>query len=154
MSMLQRLCCIGGLLCLSLGPVAAQNALPTALDLGQTYERIVVVCPLVGKGTYADPRRPALVPASVKHQVKDRQGAAGLDVIMAHAWVPSDDGNSAIVEIVVRDPAAMKEFTREAAKVPAVSLFERGKQTPAALDLELRKVKKDFDRRSLRAVAP
>jgi len=154
MSMLQRLCCIGGVVCLSLSSLAAQNALPTALDIGQTYERIVVVCPLVGKGTYADPRRPALVPASVKHQAKDRQGAVGLDVVMAYAWVPSDDGKSAIVEIVVRDTAAVKEFTREASKVAAVSLFERAKQTPAALDTELRKVKKDFDRRSLRAVAP
>jgi hypothetical protein len=77
-----------------------------------------------------------------------------LDVVMAYAWVPSDDGKSAIVEVVVRDTAAMKEFTREAGKVATISLFERGKQTPAALDIELRKVKKDFDRRSLRAVAP
>jgi hypothetical protein len=38
--------------------------------------------------------------------------------------------------------------------VAAVTLFERGKQTPAALDTELRKVKKDFNRRYLRAVAP
>jgi hypothetical protein len=152
--MLHRICCIGGFVCFSLSSLVAQNALPTALDIGQTYERVVVVCPLIGKGTYADPRRPEIVPASLKHDAKDREKAIGLDVVMAYAWVPSDDGKSAIVEIVVRDPAAMKEFLREAGKVAAVTLFERGKQTPAALDTELRKVKKDFNRRYLRAVAP
>ena len=154
MSMLQRICCIGGMVCLSLSSLAAQRELPTALDIGQSYERVVVVCPLIGKGTYADPRRPAIVPARLKREAKEREGAVGTDVVMAYAWVPTDDGKSAIVEIVVRDTAAMREFTREAGKVAAVTLFERGKQTPAALDNELRKVKKDFDRRSLRAVAP
>ena len=59
MSMLQDICRISGIVCLSLSSLAAQSALPTALDIGQSYERIVVVCPLVGKGTYDDPRRPA-----------------------------------------------------------------------------------------------
>ena len=152
--MVRMICCIGWFVSISLGPLVAQNALPTALDIGQTYERVVVVCPLIGKGTYADPRRPEIVPAKLKHDAKEREKAVGLDVVMAYTWVPSDDGKSAIVEVVVRDTAAMKEFLREAGKVAAVSLFERGKQTPAALDTELRKVKKDFDRRSLRAVAP
>ena len=152
--MVRMNCCIGWFVSISLGPLVAQNALPTALDIGQTYERVVVVCPLIGKGTYADPRRPEIVPAKLKHDAKEREKAVGLDVVMAYTWVPSDDGKSAIVEVVVRDTAAMKEFLREAGKVAAVSLFERGKQTPAALDTELRKVKKDFDRRSLRAVAP
>lgn len=154
MALLQRLSCIGGVVFVSLSSLVAQRALPTALDIGQTYERVVVVCPLTGKGTYADPRRPAIVPASLKHNAKEREKAVGLDVVMAYSWVPSDDGKSAIVEIVVRDTAAMKEFLREAGKAAAVSVFEKGKQTPAALDSELRKVKKDFDRRSLRAVAP
>ncbi len=152
--MLQKICCIGGVVLVSLSSLVAQNALPTALDIGQTYERVVVVCPLTSKGTYADPRRPEIVPAKLKQDAKEREKAVGLDVVMAYAWVPSDDGKSAIVEIVVRDPAAMKEFLREAGKVAAVTLFERGKQTPAVLDTELRKVKKDFNRRYLRAVAP
>ena len=134
--------------------LVAQNALPTALDIGQTYERVVIVCPLIGKGTSADPRRPTIVPANLKNDAKEREKAFGTDVVMAYAWVPGDDGKSAIVEIVVRDTAAMKEFLREAGKVAALSVLERGKQTPAALDSELRKVKKDFNRRYLRAVAP
>ena len=154
MAMLQWIRCIGGVVFLSITGLLAQNALPTALDIGQTYERVVVVCPLIGKGTYADPRRPAIVPANLKHDAKEREKAFGTDVVMAYAWVPGDDGKSAIVEVVVRDTAAMKEFLREAGKVAALSVFERGKQTPAALDAELRKVKKDFNRRYLRAVAP
>ncbi len=36
---------------------APPRSAPEALDLGQLYERVLVVCPLVGKGTYADPKR-------------------------------------------------------------------------------------------------
>ena len=65
MAMLQWIRYIGGVVFLSITGLVAQNALPTALDIGQTYERVVIVCPLIGKGTYADPRRPAIVPATM-----------------------------------------------------------------------------------------
>ena len=122
---------------------------PDAVDLGQLYERVLVVCPLVGKGTYADPKRPALVPAQVK-----TEGSRGLDVVLGYAWVASDDGQRAIVEIIVRDETALREFRREAGTVAEAVLYERGKQPVATVDEALRRVKKDFDRRSLRAVAP
>ncbi len=122
---------------------------PESLDPGQLYERVLVVCPLVGKGTYADPKRPALVPAQVK-----ANGARGLDVVLGFAWVPSDDGKRAVVEIIVRDETALGEFRRASVAVAEAVLYERGKQPPAVVDEALRRVKKDFDRNSLRAVAP
>ena len=122
---------------------------PDAVELGQLYERVLVVCPLVGKGTYADPKRPALVPQQVR-----ANGARGLDAVRAFAWVPSDDGKQAIVEILVRDETALAEFRRTASAAADTALYERGKQPPAVVDEALRRVKKDFDRNSLRAVAP
>jgi len=150
MSMLQRICCIGGLLCLSLSPLAAQKALLTALDSGQTHERLLVVCPLVGKGTYEDPIRPALVPAKLSRQ----NGAKGLDLVMGYAWTRSDDGKSAIVELVLRDGAAVAEFRKTATAAAGTQLFERGKDSTASIDVELKKVKRNFDRRELRAFVP
>ena len=47
-------------------PLLGQTPLPTAIDLGQTHEWLLVVCPLVNKGSYADPVRLAIVDASLK----------------------------------------------------------------------------------------
>ncbi len=142
---------VSGLLLLSASLLAQKVPLPApdSIDLGQLYERVLVVCPLVGKGTYADPKRPALAPAQVK-----TEGSRSLDVVLGYAWVPSDDGQKAIVEIIVRDETALREFRREAGAVTEAVLYERGKQPVATVDEALRRVKKDFDRRSLRAVAP
>jgi microcystin degradation protein MlrC len=128
--------------------------LPTAIDLGQTYERAIVISPLQGKGTYDDPLRPAVIPARLKQNEKERAEAKGADVILGYAWTPSDDGKSAIVEIVVRDGEAMAEFRRSLANVAESRVFERGKTAPATVEVELKKVKKEFDRKQLRALVP
>ena len=150
MSMLQWICCIGGVVCLSLSSLTAQKTLGWALDAGQTHERLLVVCPLVGKGTYDDPIRPALTPAKLSRQ----NAAKGLDLVMGFAWTRSDDGKSAIVELVLRDGAAVSEFRKTAIAVTGAQLFERGKDSPASIDVELKKVKRNFDRRELRALVP
>jgi hypothetical protein len=145
---------VRGMLLLCASMAWAQAPLPSALDPGQNYERAIVVSPLVGRGTYSDPKRPALVPQRLAAGAAERSAAKGTDVILAYSWVPSDDGKMAIVEIVVRDPAAMAEFRKAAGQTPEALVFERGKASAALVDAEMRKLKKDFDRRSLRAVAP
>lgn len=146
---------IGCVLFLASGLLAQRPApLPTAIDLGQTYERAIVVSPLTGKGTYDDPLRPAVIPARLKRDEKERAEAKGADVILGYAWTPTDDGKSAIVEVVVRDGEAMAEFRRSLASVAQSRVFERGKEAPTLVDSELRKLKKEFDRRQLRALVP
>jgi hypothetical protein len=134
----------------------AQKPLPlaTAIDLGQTYERAIVLSPLTGRGTYDDPLRPAVIPARLKRDEKERAEAKGADVILGYAWMPADDGKTAIVEIVVRDAEAMAEFRRSLAGVAQSRVFERAKDSPGLIDTEVKKVKRDFDRKQLRAFVP
>lgn len=66
------------------------------VDIHNMYERVVCVVPIVGKGTFEDPRRPQFAPL----QTKD---AARSNGIIGFSWVPSDDGYLAIVEFVARE---------------------------------------------------
>ena len=122
---------------------------PEALDPGQLYHRVLVVCPLVGEGTYSDPKRPALIPAQF-----NPDPTSGLELIRAFAWLPSDDGTQAIVEIVVRDAAALTQLRRAARSVAGTTFHDRAAPPRSASHEALRRLRKDFDPDSLRAVAP
>jgi hypothetical protein len=122
---------------------------PEAVDPGQLYHRVLAVCPLIGEGTYSDPKRPALIPSNLNPDAN-----SGLDVIRAFAWVPSDDGTQAIVEIVVRDAVALTELRRAARSVAGTTFHDRAAPPRSAAHAALRRLKKDFNPDSLRAVAP
>src|ERR1700683_4860316 len=71
-----------------------------------SYERILVVLPLIGSGTAADPVRPSLIPApgatpnilniAASAPVSAAPVANGptypQNLILGYTWVPSDDG--------------------------------------------------------------
>jgi hypothetical protein len=119
-------------------------------DPAGIYERIICVVPMIGSGTYHDPRRPQFAPAESSVALAgNTPGFAEAPAIVAFHSVPSDDGLFAIVEFVARDRAAFKPIL--AANPSAVKVFERGKASKDDLLKELRKFKKDFTLESLQA---
>ena len=50
------------LVCLGMAPAWSQYQ----VDERHRHERLIAVAPMIGAGTYADPRRPLLTPATVK----------------------------------------------------------------------------------------
>ena len=126
-------------------------------------ERIVVVVPMVGKGTLEDPVRPKYAPVAMSFALREKLRKEGkLEPLRektdderiaeekvrigAYSYVLADDGKRAIVEFVARDRAAFAEILRDS----TVWAVEKRKLEDAAELDELRKVKKDFDPKQLR----
>jgi hypothetical protein len=100
--------------------------------------RLLAVVPMVGQGTYEDPKRPMFVPA---------QGQQGVADDLSYSALPSDDGRFAIVEFSLSKPSkeGMKSLDAIAGSTAAgVQVFERGKQGRDDVERELRKVRKNF----------
>ncbi|MGH9428437.1 MAG: hypothetical protein ACRD2L_19295, partial [Terriglobia bacterium] len=105
------------------------------------YERLVAVVPMVGAGTFEDPRRPAYVPAA-----RDLGKKPQPTDILAFTYQVSDDGQFALVEFVAGHPLAFKAILSESKKDAAiVKAFEVGKAKRSDIEKELRKHKKDLD---------
>src|ERR1700683_1824305 len=64
------------------------------VDPGAMYARLYAIVPMVGSGTWDDPRRPMFAPIPQQTTPGTRTG------IIAFNHVESDDGNSALIEIV------------------------------------------------------
>jgi len=91
------------------------------------FERLVAIVPMIGSGTYDDPRRPAYVP---EHLLPGRgpvaetaafataraKGEAPRAIVGFH-YEPSDDGQFALVEFEATHPAAFDPL-RQAARTP------------------------------------
>src|SRR5215469_7184103 len=67
------------------------------VDSSQMYERVYAILPIVGQGTWEDPKRPMFTPPPSAMTPGDRSG-----IIAFHHEV-SDDGQLALVEIVAAD---------------------------------------------------
>jgi hypothetical protein len=96
------------------------------VDAENLGEKVIVVVPITGKGTYADPLRPMILSA---------------DGVEQFQWEPSDDGKLAIVEISARDRAV---FAKHALDTRIVKTFQKGRTTRADIERELKKIKKEF----------
>ncbi|MGC9969497.1 MAG: hypothetical protein ABSE56_02785 [Bryobacteraceae bacterium] len=133
--MKQRRMALLSLLILEVAPLSAQRK----VDMGNTYERVLAVVPMIGSGTPTDPRRPMYAPLP---------GAAPSgEGIIAFSFQISDDGMSALVELVARDRAGLKAILDDKDLRHDVKIFEKGKDNPADIEKEFRKHKKDFDPR-------
>lgn len=114
----------------------------------QTYERIVCVVPMIGKGTADDPRRPMFAP-SIDQKVEALKAAKEGEEqlpdmgIIAYAAQETDDGQFAIVEFVARSRSAFKEILES--RAPGLKVFRKEKAAKAELNSELKRLKKDFD---------
>jgi hypothetical protein len=107
------------------------------VDARNMYERVMAVVPIVGTGTFADPKRPMYAPTPAELQTANatRQG------ILAFTHVVSDDGNFALVEFVARDRAAFQHILADS----SVKSFLRGRDKREDMEAEFSKHKKDFD---------
>jgi len=54
------------------------------VDPRNLHERVLAIVPMVGTGSYADPRRPAIAPSAVR---------AGRNEILSWSFEPSDDAS-------------------------------------------------------------
>jgi len=97
--------------------------------VGGSGEKSLVIVPMTGTGTWADPRRPAL----------PRDAGASF------RYVLSDDGNTAIVELSGGAPPQREKIEAELSKDARVKVFRPSKDKKNDVENEIRKIKKDFD---------
>ena len=95
-------------------PASAQHK----VDLRNTYDRILAIVPMIGAGTPADPRRPLYAPLP---------GKTARDGIIAFAYQVSDNGKTALIELVARDRAAFAAISQDMSVRHDVQFFEKGK---------------------------
>ena len=105
------------------------------------YNRVIAVVPLAGKGTPADPKRPAYAPWPPS---KDPNGIIGF------TYLPSDDGRFAIVEFVARNRTAFQKLFDD----KTIVLFEKGRAAKGAIEAALKQHRKDFDLNKFGMVMP
>jgi hypothetical protein len=98
------------------------------------HERAIIVVPMTGSGTYADPVRPLLSPTAAEMR--------GEDAVLSWSWQPSDDGKLAIVEVAARDKKTLRSYLDDKRVVKA---FERGKHKREDVERELKTLRKDFN---------
>ena len=109
------------------------------VDSQNLYQRVFLTVPMVGAGTYADPKRPLFAPKPSEIKPGDRSG------IIAWHFEASDDGKTALVEYVFADRAGLTGALRTITAQPSVAAFERGKDSTASIESAFRLLKKDFD---------
>ena len=125
--------------------LAVATCLPAQhnVDTRQLYERLYCVVPMIGAGTWADPKRPMYAPSPAQMNPASRTGIIGFTHVL------SDDGQFALVEFVARDA---KAFDRILADMnvninvsTSIKSFRKGQDKREDIEAEFRKHKKDFD---------
>ena len=124
---------------------AVQN-LPGNHDNRQIHERFYVICPLVGAGTLADPKRPQVVPKDVE-KLNGKKAPSG---IIAWTFQVSDDGKSALVELVARDASAFDEIKRGNPQI--TQNFSKSTHSKSEVEAAFKAQRKDFDFKKFGAV--
>jgi hypothetical protein len=126
--------------------MAALGSGQRRVDPKNTYVRIICVMPMIGTGTPDDPKRPQYAPWPPP-SATDMQSRS---TILAFSQQVSDDGKSAIVELVARDRSAFQTILNDR----QVKVFVKGTDKKNDIDRELKKVKKDFDVNRFGVVMP
>ena len=111
------------------------------VDPRNSYNRVICVVPLIGKGTPADPKRPQYAPWPLS---KDQTG------IIAFTFQPTDDGRSAVVEFVARNRAAFQPLFND----KSIKIFEKGRMLKGDLEAAIKPHRKDFDLDTFGMVLP
>jgi hypothetical protein len=120
-----------------LSGLALQLEAQPRVDARNMYERVMAVVPIIGAGTFADPKRPMYspTPAELHQATITRSG------ILGFTHVISDDGNFALVEFVARDRSAFQQILADT----SIKAFLRGRDKREDMEAEFLKHKKDFD---------
>lgn len=139
--------CVLFVISLALAPPAFSQR---RVDATQMYQRVYIVVPMVGSGTWSDPKRPALMPASLTPG--NRSG------IIAFNQVASDDGQFALVEVVCatnKDLAnVLSTVNAQASQITGFQVFQKATSTPAQVQTAFQALKKNFDITKFRVVVP
>ena len=121
-------------------------------DPARMYERIYAIVPMIGAGTKADPRRPMFVPTPQQIFAANHTG------VIAFNQVTSDDGNSALVELVMAtktDLATVKaQINAQVALTPSIQLFDRASTSPLTVETAFKLLKKNFDITKFAVIVP
>ena len=105
------------------------------VDPRNTYERVIMIVPMIGSGTPADPRRPLYAPAPSEKLSKNG--------IIAYSYVLSDDEKSALVEFVAMDRAAFDAILKD--QRTDIKRWEKAKTNKDDVAKEFKKLRKDFN---------
>lgn len=121
------------------------------VDPTQLYERVFAILPMTGKGTLADPKRPAGLPLPGAMKANDRTGVVAYNVQL------SDDGNLALVELVFASKTtalpAMAQL-RAATASPDVQIFDNPGLQRAEIQRAFGAKKKGLDLTKFQVVVP
>jgi hypothetical protein len=122
------------------------------VDAGSMYARIYAIVPMVGSGTWDDPKRPMFAPIPQQMTPGTRTG------IIAFNHVESDDGNFALVEIVAATrPQLLQVMAQMNAQLSATTgfqLFDRSATSATTVQTAFQALKKNFDITKFRIVVP
>jgi hypothetical protein len=121
---------------------------PGIMAVNNSYQRVLAIVPMIGKGTGDDPIRPMFVPADgfVQNRVANNganQGRKARAGIISYTYQLTDDGKNAIVEFVSVDREGLRPILES--KLGNVTVFERDKAKKADIETAIRGKKKDFD---------
>ena len=123
------------------------------VDPRNRYERLILIVPMIGSGTYEDPRRPAYVPTEAEQaQTPPGEGFLGFSSIT------SDDGQWAVVELVAADRKVFATILTDAkgnlaegvSPIPTTlrsdfKVFQKGTVLRTVIERAFRKFKPNFD---------
>ena len=112
--------------------VGASAQASRAVSPWHTYQRLLIIVPMTGSGTHADPRRPLYTPAP--HEIKNGEG------IIAFASLDSDDQKWALVELVALNRAVFQLILAD----KSIKSFERRSSAKADIESEFGKYRRGF----------
>ena len=125
-------------------PPTAKSIAPSAqgVSAGRMYHRVYVVSPLVGTGRAGDPKRPVFAPAPPQPPAKGAtitptvtpSNHAGL---LGYQMQLSDDGKTALVEMVFSDPISFQTVMQQEASTRSISVPTTAAASPGAVSSSL-----------------
>jgi hypothetical protein len=135
-------------LLVAVGSASAQHR----VDPGRMYERIYAIVPMIGSGTWDDPKRPMFAPVPHLMTPGSRTG------IIAFNQVESDDGKFALIEIVAANKSELASITRpiqaQLSAVPGIQIFDRSTASASTVQNAFQLLKKNFDITKFEVVVP
>lgn len=122
------------------------------VDAANMYARVYAIVPMIGSGTWNDPKRPMFAPIPHEMTPGNRTGIIGFN------QVQSDDGKFALIEIVAANRQQLTSITApiqaQLSTVAGLQLFDRSTTPLATVQTAFGALKKNFDITKFFVVVP
>lgn len=105
------------------------------------FQRVLATVPMIGSGTYDDPKRPMFCPSP--REMAELAEAGTKPWLISYRFEPGDDGQTAIVELTAPDRESLSAILQSTDA--RVTVYEPNKISPDNLRHALQKVKAGFD---------